>query len=160
MRWMIPVVAVLLVSCGGSPATDQTAASPILTGDTCALHQDATSCRADAQGCSWYPNTRPCQVGQTCPAGWCSSPQTGEGGGGGVSASAGCACPGAGGDVCVEEIGGPAVQLPPSPSITCEAIPTACTLADRCACLASASLGTCATSQQVTNLCVCDNGIR
>ncbi len=158
MRCTISVVAAVLISCGGSPATHETSASPILTGDTCALHQDATTCRADAQGCSWYPNTRACQVGEPCPAGWCSSPQTGGGDGGGVSASAGCACPGGGGDVCVEEIGGPALQQPAA--ITCEAVPQSCTLPDRCACVSSVSLGTCAASLQVTNLCVCDNGIR
>ncbi len=158
MKCMIPVLAAVLVSCGGSPATHQTASSPIITGDTCALHQDATSCRADAQGCSWYANTRACQVGEPCPAGWCSSPQTPGAGGGGVSASASCACPFAGGDLCVEEIGGPALQQPPS--ITCEAVPASCTLTDRCGCLSSSSLGTCAASLQVMNLCTCDNGIR
>jgi hypothetical protein len=135
----------------------------MLSGDTCALHQDATSCRADTQGCAWYVNTRACVVGQPCPVGWCSNPQPVDGGtagDGGISASAGCACPGAGGDACVEEIGGPTVQGQGQPSITCESVPVGCTLADRCGCLSNSTLGACAASQQVTNLCVCDNGIR
>ncbi len=159
MKWSLPV-AVALVACG-AVSTTSVSSSPIITGDTCALHQDATSCRGDSQGCAWYANTRACYVGQPCPAGWCSRPQAADGGtgaDGGVAASAGCACPGAGGDACVTEIGGPA--LPVQPSITCESIPASCSLSDRCGCLSSSSLGTCRASDQVTNLCVCDNGIR
>ena len=161
MKWIVPFVVVLVAACGGAASTSHSSAIPMLSGDLCTLHQDATSCRADTQGCAWYPNTRACQVGAPCPAGWCSKPQPVDGGtagDGGTSVSAGCACPGSGGDACVEEIGGPAVQL--QPSITCEAIPANCSLADRCACVANSSLGTCRSSDQVTNLCVCDNGIR
>jgi hypothetical protein len=60
--------------------------------------------------------------------------------------------------VCVDEIGWPALKQPPS--ITCESVPTSCALPDRCGCVSDSSLGTCAVSQQVANLCVCDNGIR
>jgi len=161
MKWIVPVALVLLGSCGGGASTSRSAVSPILSGDLCAVHQDSTSCRADTQGCNWYPNTRACQVGAPCPAGWCFNPLTFDGGtlgDGGVAASAGCACPGAGGDACVEEIGGPAVQA--QPSITCESVPASCALHDRCGCLSNSTLGTCTASQQVTNLCTCDNGIR
>jgi hypothetical protein len=160
MKWTFPLAIALLAACG-APATHGVNASPIITGDTCALHQDSASCRADTQRCTWYANTRPCQVGQPCPAGWCSQPQGVDGGtsfDGGVSASAGCACPGAGGDACVMQIGGPAVQG--QPSITCMSIPASCSLADHCGCLTSSSLGTCLPSDQVTNLCICSNGVR
>lgn len=161
MKRFVPIAVVVLAACGGTASSSRSAGSPMLSGDLCALHADAVSCRADPQGCAWYPNTRACQVGLPCPAGWCSNPRSVDGGttvDGGVSASAGCACPGASGDACVEEIGGPAIQAPPS--ITCEPVPASCALADRCGCLASPTLGACAASQQVTNLCTCDNGIR
>jgi hypothetical protein len=161
MKWIAPVAVILLAACGGAASTSRNAITPLLSGDTCALHQDATSCRADTQGCAWYLNTRACQDSPPCPAGWCSKPQTVDGGtgaDGGVSASAGCACPGAGGDMCIEEIGGPAISV--QPSITCEAVPASCTLTDRCGCLSNSTLGVCVSSEQVTNLCVCDNGIR
>ncbi len=154
------ITAACLAACG-APSTASRSTSPIITGDTCTLHQDSASCRADTQGCNWYANTRPCQVGQPCPAGWCSQPPGADGGtalDGGISASAGCACPGAGGDACVMEIGGPAVQV--QPPITCERVSATCSLPDRCACLANSTLGTCRSSDQVTNLCICDNGIR
>jgi hypothetical protein len=159
MKWNVFVAVALLAACGGTASSSRSATSPMLSADTCALHQDSSRCRADAQGCVWYANTRPCQ--EPCPAGWCSNPQATDGGttaDGGIAASAGCACPGIRGDACVMEIGGPAVQQPPS--ITCDAIPESCTLPDRCGCLASSSLGACRSSDQVTNLCICDNGIR
>jgi hypothetical protein len=158
MKWVASFALAVLAACGGSSTTG-TASSPVVTGDTCALHQDASSCRAAAQGCVWYANTRPCQVGQTCPAGWCSTFQP-AGGGGDGSASAACACAGSGADVCVEQIGGPAIQAQAQTPITCEAISTNCTLSDHCACLTSSTNGTCRSSEQVTKLCVCDNGIR
>ena len=52
----------------------------------------------------------------------------------------------------------PAIQA--EPPITCEAIPASCTLSDRCACLAQGTLERCWLSDQVSNLCICDNGIR
>ena len=161
MAWFsasAPVALVLLTACGGAaPAPRGSSASPTLSGDTCALHQDPTTCRADSQGCSWYPNTRACLVGAPCPAGWCSRTPIASGGGG-VAGSAACACPGGGDDACVVEIGGPAVPAPPP--ITCQPIPASCALPERCGCLSGAPLGTCASSDQVTNLCVCDDGIR
>jgi hypothetical protein len=159
MKWMVPV-AFVLAACGAAAPSSRSTVSPVLSGDTCALHQDATSCQADSQGCSWYPNTRPCQVGTPCPAGWCFNAQTTGGGTGGASASASCACPGTANDMCVEEIGGPAVQGQSQPSITCEAVPASCALPDRCGCISNSTLGTCTASPQVTGLCVCDNGIR
>jgi hypothetical protein len=156
MKWIVSVTVVLVAACGGGGSTSSTSSNPLVTGDTCALHQDATSCRADTLACLWYANTRPCQVGQPCPVGWCSKVQPASGGG--VSASAACACPGSGTDVCVEQIGGVAIQV--QPPITCETISSSCAFSDRCACLTSSSAGTCRASDQVTNLCVCDNGIR
>lgn len=159
MKRVVLIALGSLAACGGAASMGSGAASPVITGDTCALHLDAASCRADAPRCAWYPNTRPCQVGEPCPAGWCSSASSGGGGtGGGGVVSAGCACPGAAGDVCVMEIGGPAIQV--SPPITCAAVPESCSSASRCACIQDAALGTCTPSAQVTNLCVCDNGIR
>ena len=160
MNRVVLVVVSLLAACGTSKGKGSNT-GPLVTGDSCAVHQDATLCRADPQGCVWYSNTRPCLAGEPCPAGWCSLPQLLDGGtasDGGVSASAGCACPGAGGDACVTQIGGPAIQA--EPPITCEAIPANCMLSDRCACLAQGTLEGCWLSDQVANLCICDNGIR
>lgn len=161
MKWISPVGLVLLASCGGTSLAPRATPSPMLSGDLCALHQEATSCRGDPQGCSWYPNTRACPVDGPCPPGWCSGPETvdaGTGVAGGVAASAGCACPGAGGDACVEELGGPAPQQPPA--VVCAAVPASCASPDRCRCLSGAALGTCDASEQVTNLCLCDGGLR
>jgi hypothetical protein len=156
-----PLVAIFLVACGGARNNASTSGTPVITGDTCTLHEDATSCRADS-ACSWYPNTRPCIVGQPCPAGWCYQPQAGDGGtgvdGGGVSAA--CACPGSSADVCMEQIGGPAIQADAGMTIACVTIPATCSLLDRCACLAQGAIERCWSSDQVTNLCICDNGIR
>jgi hypothetical protein len=80
----------------------------------------------------------------------------GSGFDGGVSAA--CACPGSSTDVCLMQIGGPAIQV--EPAIACAAIPASCSLSDRCACLAQGGIERCWTSDQVTNLCNCDNGIR
>jgi len=160
MRRAVLAVVALLAACGAATGKGSNT-GPLVTGDTCAVHQDAALCRADPQGCVWYSNTRPCLVGEPCPAGSCSLPQPLDGGptsDGGVSASAGCACPGSGGDACVMQIGGPAIQA--QPPITCAAIPASCTLPDRCACLAQGITERCWASDQVTNLCICDNGIR
>jgi hypothetical protein len=160
MKSLVLIVAACLAACGAG-STASSAASPVITGDMCTVHQDATSCRADTRGCNWYPNTRPCQVDQPCPAGWCSHPQPVDGGGavdGGISASAGCACPGASTDACMMQIGGPAIQV--QPPIICEPVPATCALLDRCECLTSSTNGTCRSSDQVSNLCSCDNGIR
>ncbi len=128
MKRIVFLAAAFLVACGSGSHT-ATSGSPVVTGDPCALHEDATSCRADSGGCAWYPNTRPCVVGQPCPAGWCYSPQDGGSGfDGGVAAA--CACPGASPDVCMMQIGGPAIQA--QPAITCEAIAVGCSLSDSC----------------------------
>ncbi len=159
MKWAIPVLVAVIAAC--SPASSTSGTNPIITGDACALHQDAVSCRSDPQGCVWYANTRPCQVDQPCPAGWCSGRQPldgGSAGDGGLSASAGCACPGASDEVCEKQIGGPAMQV--EPPITCTVIPSGCLSPDRCACLAQGGLERCWSSDQVANLCICDNGIR
>jgi hypothetical protein len=158
MMRVLFLAAVVLVACG-SAARTATSGSPVIIGDACALHEDATSCRADAGGCTWYPNTRACVVGQPCAAGWCYHQQPTDGGNGsdgGVSAS--CACPGASSDVCRMQIGGPAIQV--DPAISCEAIPAGCSFSDRCACLAQGTVERCWSSDQVMNLCVCDDGVR
>jgi hypothetical protein len=160
MRWSLPVAAALVAACGAA-SNNGGSTSPIISGDTCALHQDEAGCRADARMCLWYANTRPCQAGDPCPAGWCNSPQPLDGGAapdGGASASAACACPGAMGATCLIQIGGPAI--PVEPPITCATFPAGCVSADRCVCLAQGSVETCQSSDQVTNLCVCDNGVR
>lgn len=157
MKRALLLAASLLASCGTATGNGAGGASiPVIAGDACALHEDATTCRADPLGCAWYPNTRPCAVGEPCAAGWCYHPQPLDGGVGGVHAA--CACPGTAGDACVEQIGGPATQVPPP--ITCQAIPPGCALPDRCACLAQGTLERCWSSDQVANLCICDNGIR
>lgn len=154
-RFIVPVVLALVAACSAAPMTSGSV-SPIVTGDTCGLNQDAVSCRTDSQAmCAWFVNTRPCLVGQPCPAGFCSQLQAADGG---IGVSAGCACPGVGTDVCVMEIGGPAAPAPPP--ITCASVPASCTDPDHCGCLTNPTLGACVSSVQVTNLCVCDNGIR
>lgn len=163
MKRAMLLAASLLASCGATSGNGAGGvAVPAITGDACALHQDQASCLADPGGCSWIASMLPCAPGPSCPAGWCvrSQPLDGgpgvDGGVGGICA--GCACPGAAGDVCVEQIGGPAIQVPPP--ITCQALPPGCALPDRCACLAQGTLERCWSSEQVANLCICDNGIR
>jgi hypothetical protein len=158
MERIVLLAATFLLACGASRTS--TGESPIVTGDGCALHEDEVSCRADPGGCAWYVNTRPC-AGQPCPAGWCYHPVATDGGGGldgGVSAA--CACPGSSGEVCMQQVGGPAIQEDAGPTITCTTIPAGCSLSDRCACLAQGAVERCWTSDQITNLCICDNGIR
>ena len=65
-----------------------------------------------------------------------------------------CKCPA--GQVCVQQIGGPAIKDPPP--IACETPSTACFAANICGCLSTVD-GACKPSS-VSNLCVCDNGIR
>jgi hypothetical protein len=160
MRRVVFLIAAVITACSAGNHAG-TSGSPVLTGDTCALHEDATTCAADP-ACAWYPNTRPCVVGQPCPAGWCHHPVATDGGsgfdGGGISAA--CACPGSSAEVCMEQIGGPAIQADAGPTITCATIPATCSLLDRCACLAQGTVERCWSSEQVTNLCICDNGIR
>ncbi len=157
-------VAALVVACGagrGGPSGG-ISSSALVTGDTCALHQDAVTCRADPQGCAWYPNTRPCRIDQPCPAGWCYLQQSGSGApaDGGISASAGCACSSGSGDVCMLQVGGTAVQSSSQPAIACVARPVGCSATDPCSCLAQGAIERCWSSDQVTGLCICDNGIR
>jgi len=165
MRRLVLVIIAAGAACGGSTTNvpaGGTSSTAIVTGDTCAVHEDATTCRADAQGCSWYLNTRPCQLGQPCPAGWCYLPQPNGAGSSGVGStvSAACACSGAANQVCLQQIGGPAIQGSTTPAITCSAPPTNCTAADTCTCLAQGPIERCWSSTPVTNLCICDNGVR
>ncbi len=159
MKCVVSLIVIFLVACGSAATNTSSTGSPVVTGDSCSLHQDATSCRADSS-CAWYTNTRPCIFGQPCPAGWCYQPQAGDGGGLGTGVSAACACPESSTEVCMEQIGGPAIQADAGPAITCAAIPAGCSASDRCSCLAQGAIERCWTSDQVTNLCICDNSIR
>jgi hypothetical protein len=71
MKLIILLAAASLIACGAGTRTG-TSESPVVTGDACALHEGEASCRAGS-GCAWYTNTRPCIVGEPCPAGWCVS---------------------------------------------------------------------------------------
>jgi hypothetical protein len=129
-----------------------------VTGDACELHLDEQSCAADtAHDCVWPPACEaPCFVGDggtICPCGnvTCQRRQTG-GSDGGSSAGAGCACPNGG--VCMEQIGGPAID---SNGLNIECV-QACAIATDCSCITGQ--GRCGPSPNVTGLCVCDNGIR
>lgn len=160
MKRAVSLVASFLFACGGARSGTGTSGGPAVTGDACALHEDATTCRADSR-CAWYANTRPCLVGQPCPAGWCYRPRPADGGSefdGGVSAA--CACPGSSAQVCMEQIGGPAIQADAGPAITCATVPAGCSVSDRCACLAQGAIERCWASDQVSNLCICDDGVR
>ena len=155
----------LLFACAlllGACATQQSSTSPQITGDTCALHVDATTCNADdacvflGTGCACPVNDPSC----SCPAGSCVS-KSGSGSGssgsgtvGSGSASAACVCPG--GDVCYEQIGGPAQMAGTDPTIACTM--PAPGSGDPCARVQGE--GTCHDSDSVSGLCVCDNGIR
>jgi hypothetical protein len=81
---------------------------------------------------------------QGCPTCMCNPAPTGGA----------CSCPAS--QVCVQQIGGPAVAYPPPPP-ACETPRTACASTDPCACLA-ASDGKCKDAGART--CSCDNGIR
>ena len=140
-----------LVAC----AADKTSSTGAeVTGDDCAVHNDQASCAADT-GCQWEDLGRPCQDGQPCVSGVCSSPPGSGGGGSGSGSSSGhaaCACPNGG--VCFEQIGGTAQQG--DPEIQC-ATPSAGS-GDPCSLITGE--GTCTDDPNVTGLCLCDNGIR
>jgi len=70
-----------------------------------------------------------------------------------------CAC--TGGQLCVQQIGGPAIEIYPPPAPLCEAPDAACAASskDPCQCL-SAGDGKCIADTTSARTCVCDNGIR
>jgi hypothetical protein len=149
------VAFVVLAGCATHSASSN---EPQLTGDTCALYTDATSCDQNTD-CTWFgtgcacpPNDPSC----TCSPGACAS-KTGGGSGSGSGSSTGgaaCACPN--GEVCFEQVGGPAQQAGTSPTIECT-LPAA---GSGDACPRIQGEGTCTDSTTVTGLCLCDNGIR
>jgi hypothetical protein len=150
---LIALVAVIACATQSTGKQEYT-----VTGDECALYNDAQSCDAHSP-CMWSELGRPCQVGQPCVSGVCSSPQgSGSGGGSGHgSGSAACACPGGG--ACYEQIGGPAPSS--DPQIQCGG-PYACP-GNGIPCNPCDSIsgqGTCTLDPNVANLCICDNGIR
>ncbi len=161
MRPWASVPILLSLACGvgpAHPAGGSSSAVPLLTGDTCGVYADAASCVA--AGCQFAINTRPCLVGQPCPAGWCFAPGPTEPPSGPV---AGCACAGTPGDVCVLQLGGPPTQVETPPDLSCRpgcrffATPTP---EEVCSCLAEGLVEQCRPSGMVTNLCACDDGIR
>jgi hypothetical protein len=148
------VIAIGIGCTSGSGTID-----PQVQGDTCAVILDQADCVAQS-GCGWFAYGRPCpNDGSYCPSGVCqavgSGSGTGTGSGSGSSiGSAACACPNGG--VCFEQIGGPAQQGSAGPTIEC-ATPAAGS-GDPCARIQGE--GTCRPDDQVSGLCVCDNGIR
>jgi hypothetical protein len=143
------LVLILLLGCADHKGSTN---EPVITGDKCEAYADPTACAADST-CRWYgtgcacpPNDPSC----TCSGGVCASAEgTGSGSG---SAMAACAC--SNGEVCFEQIGGPAVQSPPQIDCTLPASGTG----DPCPRIQNQ--GTCMDSTTISGLCICDNGIR
>ena len=139
----------------------------------CSQLSDQKSCNADTgDHCYWFGEACPLYIlpdGGTggCTGGTCV--QQGSGGGGCDGGStgggqAGCACAvpvqsGSTSDqyICVQQMGGPAMNVPPP--ITCEPIPQTCTPVngDPCSCVQNE--GRCTSSTAVVGLCICYNGI-
>ena len=131
---MKALVLALLLGCATHKGSTN---EPVLSGDPCALHPDEARCTADS-ACVW--------------AGACMSKSGGGAGGGGGSGQASCVC--FNGDVCFEQIGGPAMQT--EPQIECaQPAPGS---GDPCTRIQNE--GTCTDSTTVMGLCICDNGIR
>lgn len=150
----------LIFACSlviGACAAQQGSVSPQITGDSCAVHVDDTTCTADS-ACTWLGTGCGCPANDpscSCSAGSCVSKSGGSGAGSGSgSASAACAC--SDGGVCVEQIGGPAQQSGTDPQIQC--ITPAPGSGDPCARIQGE--GTCTDSPTVSGLCTCDNGER
>lgn len=140
---------ILLAACSGH----QSSTTAQVTGDTCAVHVDQTTCLTES-GCQWYGLGRPCPTdGSYCQSGVCQGPNAGSGSGS-ASGGAACACPDGG--VCFEQIGGTAQDMGGTADIQC-AVPAAGS-GDVCARIEGE--GTCRDSETVSGLCICDNGIR
>lgn len=154
MRRLVFVLVFAACADKGSSTTNE----PVLTGNTCQVHTDATSCDQDTD-CQWLGTGCACPANDpscSCPPGACESKSgqgSGTGSGSGTSTAA-CACPN--GEVCYEQIGGPAQQAGSGPMIDCT-LPAAGT-GDPCSRISGQ--GTCTDSATVSGLCVCDNGIR
>jgi len=155
------LLALLALGCGASSSNapgGSTTAKPLLAGDTCGVYADQQSCVG--AGCRFAINTRPCIVGQPCPAGWCYAPVPTQPP---VGPVASCACEGSPGDVCVLQLGGPAVQVGSPPSLSCRRgcqFFAPATPDEICSCVAQGSVERCWPSAMVQNLCDCDNGVR
>src|SRR5436305_104296 len=131
---------ILLAACATDTTTSHGAQ---ITGDVCAIHDDAQSCAADTN-CLWAELGRPCQTGQPCVSGVCYEPGPGGGSGSGSgSGMAACACPNGG--ICFEQIGGPAQQSDTDPEIQCATGDT---------CAAITGQGTCSEDPNVSGLCL------
>ncbi len=146
---------ILLLAAGCADKASSTTNEPVLTGNTCQVHTDATTCDADAD-CTWLGTGCACPANDpscSCPPGACESKNGGSGSGSGsASTTAACACPN--GEVCYEQIGGPATSTAP----TIECILPAPGSGDPCPRIQGE--GTCTDSMTVSGLCICDNGIR
>jgi hypothetical protein len=155
------LLAFLALGCGASSSNapdGSTTAKPLLAGDTCGVYADQQSCVG--AGCRFAINTRPCIVGQPCPAGWCFAPGPTQPPAGPVAS---CACEGSTGDVCVLQLGGPAVQVGSSPSLSCRRgcqFFAPATPDEICNCVAQAPVERCWPGPMVSNLCDCDSGVR
>ena len=150
---------VLTAACASNESTKH---DYVIQGDQCEVYMDSQSCNTQS-GCTWYDLGRPCQVGQPCQSGVCSSTAGGggggTGGGGTGGGSASCSC--FDGGACFEQIGGPAQQSGGQPEIQCGpayACPGGNIPCDPCASITGQ--GTCTADPDVGNLCLCDNGIR
>ena len=143
-------IAFVVFACSATETIGQQNGA-VVSGDDCAVHADATSCRADAS-CLWADLGRPCQLGVPCQSGVCFAPGSSMGSGSG-SGHAGCVCPNSG--VCFEQIGGPP-SMSPSPEIQC----TTPAAGNGDPCSRITGQGTCTDSLEVTGLCLCDNGAR
>lgn len=145
MRHLMWITALLVgAACTSTPPTSQGAVA------SCSFHADQASCTGEA-GCQWYPG-EPCKDAPYCPpAGACAETAasvTGEG-----TASAACTC--AGGAVCFEQFGGPA--LPAAlPAFRC----TTHLAGSGDLCSRIQGQGRCEASTTVKGACTCDNGIR
>src|SRR5512136_2924242 len=161
MKWVVSLPLLVALGCGASPGTSAggpSTAKPLLTGDACGVYTDSQSCTA--AGCVFYLDTRPCIGGQPCPTGWCYAPGPSQPP---TSPTAACACVGVPGDVCVLQLGGPAIHAGSPPNLSCRqgcqffapATPEAI-----CTCIAQGPVERCWPSTMVQNLCDCDNGVR
>ena len=150
---MITRPGMLLLFVVGCASNETSGHDYVLTGDACKVYSDRETCTAN-DGCNWYAIGAPCREGETCPSGVCQGNETGSGssgGGSGGGTATGCACPGTGG-VCFEQIGGlPTPTNGSGPEISCSPATNCAAIPDQ---------GNCVADPNVTNLCICDNGIR
>ena len=154
---MMRLAFVVLVFAACADHGSGTTNEPVLSGNTCQIHTDATTCDADAD-CTWLGTGCACPQNDpscSCPPGACVNKNSNQGSGSGSgSTTAACACPN--GEVCYEQVGGPAQMAGTGPMIACT-LPAPGS-GDPCSRVQGE--GTCTDSTTVSGLCVCDNGIR